>query len=262
MRRLLLGFLAALLVAPVAAQTAEERVRLDQIAERGRLLFELDRAAWIATDDFLARMPDAAQQGIGGYVVEPSGDGFAVTFYVEEADRLVGVYTGTVADGELVSGELLSQEARPLLTGPQARLAGARSVPSRLDFRSCTGPFNVTTVPPTSAAAPLEVYLLSPQAAAAEYPMGGHFLVTLSPEGEVVSSRKFTNSCLNISVSREPVGLFVTHLLDPIPTEMHVFASLALEKPIYVATREANRVWKVSGSEISLLDSAPNAAGR
>ncbi len=43
----------------------------------------------------------------------------------------------------------------------------------------------------------------------------------------------------------------VTHLLDPVPTEIHVFASYNLRMPVFVATAD-KRVWKVQGSDITL----------
>jgi hypothetical protein len=43
----------------------------------------------------------------------------------------------------------------------------------------------------------------------------------------------------------------VNRLLDPVPTEIHVFASYSLRMPVFVATPE-KRVWEVQGSKITL----------
>ena len=48
-----------------------------------------------------------------------------------------------------------------------------------------------------------------------------------------------------------PAGLVVNHLLDPVPTEIHVFASYSLQMPLFVATRD-KRLWRVEGAAISL----------
>lgn len=63
---ILLAFLAAV---PAAAQTPEERTRLDWVLARGRLLFEIDRAAWVTTDDFREHLPRADQELIRGWTV-------------------------------------------------------------------------------------------------------------------------------------------------------------------------------------------------
>jgi hypothetical protein len=38
----------------------------------------------------------------------------------------------------------------------------------------------------------------------------------------------------------------VTHMLDPTPTEIHVFTALAANKSIYVATTANGRTWEVN----------------
>jgi hypothetical protein len=48
-----------------------------------------------------------------------------------------------------------------------------------------------------------------------------------------------------------PVGFMINNLLDPVPTELHVFASYSLGMPLYVATPD-KRVWQVKRSDITL----------
>ena len=50
-----------------------------------------------------------------------------------------------------------------------------------------------------------------------------------------------------------PEALVVTHFLDPTPTEIHVFSSLAAQVPIYVATTQNKHVWSVEGSKIRIV---------
>ena len=128
MRRLIA--LAALFLAapsaPAVAQTAEERAQLDWVLERGRLLYALDRAAWVATDDLLARMPDPESLGLAGYIVEEAGEGYAVTFHGGPRDRPVALYVARVEDGRVIDREIFPAEARPALSAPQRRLVAAR----------------------------------------------------------------------------------------------------------------------------------------
>jgi streptogramin lyase len=47
----------------------------------------------------------------------------------------------------------------------------------------------------------------------------------------------------------------VSHLLDPTPTEIHVFSSLASGYPVAVSTTKNGKMWLASGSGIALLPS-------
>ena len=44
----------------------------------------------------------------------------------------------------------------------------------------------------------------------------------------------------------------ITHLLDPSPTEIHVFISLQARKPLYVSTGR-DSVWCVDGAHIAKM---------
>ena len=46
----------------------------------------------------------------------------------------------------------------------------------------------------------------------------------------------------------------ITHLLDPIPTEAHVFWSLWARKPMYVATPPNGTIWVVDDGKIKLVE--------
>jgi hypothetical protein len=86
--------------------------------------------------------------------------------------------------------------------------------------------------------------------------LDGHFRVVIGPDGKPVNTRPYSRSCLNMTPPKlpggaKPVGLFVTHLLDPVSTELHVFTSYAAGLPLFVGTRDG-RVWSVTGSRITL----------
>jgi hypothetical protein len=259
---------AALLAAPVIAlakeppatqASADQAARMSAIGQRGRLLFDLDRAAWVATDDFVAKVGDLSKTDGKGYVTEREGEGFIVTFYAGEPGSEVAIYVGHVAGGRVVSGRLLNGGDRTPLTPGQARLAAARRAGQAAGLRPCTAaPFNVTAVPPSSADQPLELYLTSAQVENGVYPFGGHYLLTVGPDGQVISTRKFTNSCLNMPLPRTgpggavPAAAVVSHLLDPTPTEIHVFMSITIGKPVYVVTSDPERIWVVNGESVAL----------
>lgn len=266
-RLLLSPIAAALLAVPAAAQqapatipAADQAAKLRAIGARGRLLFDLDRAAWVATDDLMKKVRDPASAGLKGYVVEHDGPGFAVTFFSGEPGRFVAHYIARVVGGRVRSGRLLAGAERVPLTPLQLRLALARSAAGSSGLRACTQEtFNAAVIPPASDTAPIELYLTSAQTQSGIYPVGGHYLLTIGIDGTVQSTRKFTNSCLNMQVPRgkrggaQPAGLFVAHLLDPLPTEIHVFLSIWIGKPLFVGIGNPPQVWAVEGERIRLV---------
>jgi hypothetical protein len=247
--------------APAAAQTAEERRQLDWVLARGQLLFGLDRAAWVATDDMLERIPDAEASGIRGYVVERNADGFLVTFYAREGERLLAGYRAQVASGGVTRPQVFQGAARPELTPAQARLARAVETVrgNTAGLQGCgRAPYNMATVPPSTPDGPIDVYLMTPQVDNA-YPLGGHHRITLDASGREVGRRSFARSCIALSkappeAGAQVAGMVVSHLLDPVPTEIHVFSSMAAQMPVYVMIPQPRRLFEVTGRTISLVD--------
>ncbi|MBV9883174.1 MAG: hypothetical protein JO276_09210 [Sphingomonadaceae bacterium] len=259
----LAAFFCALAVLPDAAvaQSAEEQGRIAWAEQRGQLLYEVDRAAWVTTDDLAARVRDLAGAGIRGWTVERDGNFYLVVYYVGEGDARAALYRGRVENGRVVSGEVFAAGSRPALTPIQRRIADARDAAARLDRQPCTeAHFNITVIPPENAEAPIDVYALTAQIQDV-YPFGGHFRMTVSPSGQIVAQRAFTNSCLNMPRQQnghgQPAALVITHLLDPIPTEIHVFMSLSIGLPVYVGTANPQRIWSVEGSHIGLVQTPP-----
>lgn len=257
--RLLLVLLAFCLAAPAPAQTPEERTQLDSALQRGRLLFEIDRAAWVTTDDLRRRLRGGDLGAVRGWTVERDGAGYSVTYYVGEGDARAAIYRGRVENRRVVAREVFREGSRPMLTAFQRRLADARGAAARLGKTPCTpAPFNATVIPPDAPDGPIDVYALSAQTQAGMFPFGGHFRATLSPAGEIVAQRDFTRSCVNMPADagrgNRTAALMVTHLLDKVPTEIHVFLSIWTGLPIYVGTADPQRVWEVTGGGIRLVD--------
>jgi hypothetical protein len=263
--RLIAVLLALLLALPAAAQSREEQARLDWVAARGRLLFDVDRAAWVTTDDFRDRLSEADQQLVRGWTVERDGTGFVVVYFMAgEDNRRRALYRGRVENRRVVSRETFARGSGPELTPMQNRIAEAYRLVSQTNARICGNSRpNLAVIPPDSLDAPMDVYVLTPQTQAGIFPFGGHSRATFSAAGALLSQRTFTNTCLDMSNQPEggdPIAAVgVTHLLDPIPTEIHVFLSIWMALPVAVATREPRRVWMVTGDRIELVDPAPAA---
>jgi hypothetical protein len=238
----------------------EEMAAVQTALDRGVELFDVDRAAWVTTDDMLERL-GRRDVPIKGWIVERDAErALVVTYYGDGPSGPVAWYSGRVRDGKVIAGELYPETSRPALTAQQLRLkAAADTARAFTEYEPCTpAPFNLAMIPPSAPDAPVDAYLLSAQTERGVYPLGGHYRLTLA-DGKLVSHRRFMKSCVNMAsdaASKEhgaPAALIVSHLLDPTPTEIHVFMSIWTRKPIYVMTPESKALWVVHGGQIDLL---------
>lgn len=244
---------------PAPPLTRAEIAQVERTAERGRLLVTLARAGILATRDMLSRVSDPESAGIAGWIAEPQGNAVLVTFYAEGADgeRPSAVYRANVLGGRTTSREVFLSGDRPPLNPVQARMAAARTASESEERTACSAqPFNVLVVPPTGADDPVDVYRLSTPSQPGRFPLGGHFRASVAPDGTVTESRGFTNACVDVDApppaeGEQPGPIGVTHLLDPMPTEVHVFLAQLIGRPLLVATGEPYRVWLVTGERIA-----------
>jgi len=245
----------------IAAQDSRsEQQRLADASIFGVMIYAFDRAAWVSTDSLMEVVPRDQLAGTGGYVIEPiDKDTLRATYFKGDAASARAFFVADVRGGKVVRHEILPE---PLpLTPVQMILARAREIArheaAAKDYRPCTAaPFN-TVVLPSVNGGPVTIYLLSPQVSNASYMMGGNYRVAIAPDGRIVASRAFNTSCLNITLptatkDTKVAGLLVNHLLDPVPTEIHVFASYSVLQPVFVRTPD-KRVWQVRGRDISVV---------
>ena len=111
-------------------------------------------------------------------------------------------------------------------------------------------------VPPAAVDAPIDVYQVSPPVARGRLPVGGHFKTTIAPDGSVAATRAYTGACIDVEVAEpvagaQPRPLAVTHLMDPLPTEIHVFLSLLSGHPLVVVADDPQRLFAVTGEGIA-----------
>jgi len=251
------------------ASSEADTAAIARAAAIGSALFTLDRAAWVATDAAIAALTKEALQGEGGWVIEPAADRSAVvTFFRGDPAHAQAVFVATVREGKVVERRKI--DAQTPLTPIQLRLAVARATATTTarvgNLSPCTpAPFNSVVLPSAAAEGPIAVYLLSAQLKAGEYPAGGHYRILIGADGKVAGERAFTRTCLTLATpalpkGAKPVGMFVNHLLDQTPTEIHVFTSLTARMPLFVGT-PGGRVWQVAGTRITLMR-AGDATGK
>ena len=245
------------LTGPPQPLSRADLAELDASVQRGRLLGLIDRSGHFATQDMLSRISDPDAAGITGWIAEPEGNGVAVTFYADTDAGPVTVYRANILGGRVVSRDIhINAAARPPLNPIQARMAAARAATGRPDHRPCAGEdFNVFVVPPTAADGPIDVYQISPQTRRGFYFLGGHFKTSIAADGSVAGQRGFTNACLDTAVAEpaagaRPAPIAITHLLDPLPQEIHVFMSIWTGHPIFVVAGDPQRLFGVTPDRI------------
>jgi hypothetical protein len=237
-----------------APLTRAQRDALLAASQRGRLLGVIAGAGQIATRDMLSRLPNPGEAGISGWIAEPAGNGLTVTFYAdgegEAAPR--AVYRTAIVGGRVTSRETFLTGERPPLGGLVARMAAARRAAAAQAHRPCGGDqFNYFVVPPATLDGPIDVYQISPQTARGRYPVGGHFKTIVAADGSIAETRGYTNSCLDVVVPEVAAGsrpppLAITHLMDPLPTEIHGFLAVWTGRPLLVVADDPQRLFAVT----------------
>ena len=256
------------LVMPPAPLTRTQIAGLQAAATRGRLLAAIERAGRAGTQDMLAHVSDPDGAGISGWIAEAEGNGVAVTFYADTDTGPVTVYRVTFNGGRIVNRDVHLAGTRPPLNPLQARMAAARAATARLDNHPCGGDvFNVFVVPPLTADGNIDVYQVSPQTQRGVFPLGGHFKTSVAPDGSVAATRGYTRACLNVTVTDPPAGgrpapISVTHLLDDLPQDIHVFLSAWTGHPLLVVAGDPQRLFAVTPDGIAEVPRPRPGQGR
>jgi hypothetical protein len=236
--------------------TRAEIAAVERTAERGRLLVAIARAGFIASQDMLTRLSDPAGAGITGWIAEPQGNGLDVTFYAAGESGPVAVYRASVLGTRVVSREIFLGADRPALSPLQARMAAARAATDPIEHTLCSErPFDVLVMPPAAPDGSIDVYQITPPSRG-RLLLGGHFRSTVAPGNTISETRGFAATCTEIDIppaaaGTRPAPIGVTHLLDPAPTELHLYLAQIAGRPLLVATGEPQRVWLVTPDRIA-----------
>lgn len=262
-----IALLAMLVTAPAQAQDkdddapqpipAEMQPAVTQAEFLGRQLYLHDRAAWLATDAMLAdKRMRKLQKSVGGWLTEPTALGVRVIF-IGDGDAPRRLYEIDVDEAERLSEPTL-ESPTPLTAEHLAQLR-ARNLAMSQSFMQCARKYNTVVLPSSSG---MRVYLMPGFAEHGVYPLGGYHLYEIDGTGEkILSSRKFSNGCIEhqdspkgLSKGAKPSFGMFTHLLDPQPTEVHVFVSLHAKVPLMIMTIDNKMMWPVKSGKVELLD--------
>lgn len=233
--------------ATASTTTPAEAVALRDAEALGQHLFRLDRAAWFASDALVAAARGRVDPRVQGWITEERDDGIDVIY----VDAVPAALYRVSIDAQ---GQPTALEARPpplspaQLAAAQARATALAAVPA-----SCTGDYNPLTLP---GATPRDwrVYLLPVVADGDRVPLGGAWRIDVH-DGQVVAQRAFTQGCIALDNQGGDDAFVVSHLLDPIPTEIHVFWSLWADKPMFVTTSQGT--WAINEGLIAPVPASP-----
>ena len=216
----------------------------------GLTIYRHDQAAAVATDAARELRKFKNDKRLRGWVTEEKQDQIVVTFIDQTPAALYRISVSK--DG--VAGPVTILEEPAPLTAYESGAAAARAAALASKFEPCSENYNPVVLPSTdSTESSWVVYLLPGTKKKNVVPIGGTYRMDVSGSN-VISQRGFTRTCIALQTAPRAVGLMITHLLDPIPTEAHVFWSIWAQKPIYVATAKNKAIWIVDGNKISLVD--------
>lgn len=243
MRSLVAALVLSIFSSPALAQSAPASfdARLAANMARGDLLYAYDQSAWHVTDAMLEAVPEQTQKLMRGYITSPDATGYRTTFFGEDGDSRFKLYSAVWTGSAITGAQTFPAADRVPLSDEENRLIAAREVATAKmdDIMVCNNARpNVAVVPGATPNDPVSVYIMTPQTRTNAFPLGGHNRVDVK-DGKVISRRKFTNSCVDFEIADhrdkgKPEAMGITHLLDPIPTEIHAFSVHAARLPLYV----------------------------
>lgn len=226
----------------------QEAAALRSAETAGLTIYRHDQAAAVATDAAFKVRKFKKDKRIKGWITEEQSGQIIVTFIDETPAAL---YQIAVSDG--VAGKVEAMEAPTPLTTHQSGAAAARAAALASEFAPCSDSYNSVVLPSSDASGNWVVYLIPGTTKNSVIPIGGTYRLEISGS-KVISQRGFTRTCITLENGTKVVALVMTHLLDPVPTEVHVFWSIWANKPFYISTLPNGTIWVVEGNKVRLVE--------
>lgn len=262
-------------VPALANPTPREQAAARAAEVRGAEIYAYDQAAWHSTDQLQVDMRRAdltyevlADRGLAGFIVEPVSDGLLLaTYYGKKQGKTFAIARYWMAGSTVKRGGLVKAGEDAALSTVALKLIERRdqavAVASADKVEICTdGAPNPVVLPPRADGS-IPVYLMSASVETGTFPAGGHYLYVFDAAGKLTSKRPFTKSCVLVdwrNVPKDATGASVSHLLDPQPTEIHVFVSLNMPGKFFVITTSNKDLWLIDHGRISfkqVMDAVP-----
>jgi len=217
----------------------DREAALAQAERIGAALYRQDKLAWWASDALFADAAFPRGVVMAGWTVDLHEDG-RVHFFSrsdEEVRWMATVDCGASGPKSCIV-KFLAPTAAP--TPEQSVILRARrTAHESAEFVPKTDRYNEVVLPAQlyGHGDGWLVYLLAASLDSNVMMLGGHYRFIVSADGgEVESARELTKSLLAMPKMENSAAAVVSHVLDPVPIETHVWASLLYEQPLFVTT--------------------------
>lgn len=225
-----------------------EQIQKIQFSEQaGYLIWIKDSLAWTATDKMREELDLSTIENPYGWLVhlDPEGN-HRVSFYRYNNDGEILSYADIFYNNSL---EITGFEAHPKrkIHEEEKSMLSALSSARNSVTEACSENLNSVIL---EADTGWNVFFLTAPTESDVIPVGGAQRFLVSQDGKTVLEQElYSKTCMHLQPKDENVqALMMTHIVDDIPSPIHVFTSLAYDYPFYVATSLG--LWKVVDGEI------------
>ncbi len=250
------SFAFAATVLPKGLSAEQMQLAIDTAETKGAALYRHERAVSIALGHVTKQRDFKGDKRVTGWVTEEKDDNTLVTFVGGgEGAQLMALYRVTVGEKGKVASAVRFKTPEAL-TDYESSAAAARRLALASGFESCAAKYEAVALPTeTGADRSWAVFLIPGASKPNAVPLGGTHRVDTDWYAEnVLGKRAFARSCVALSNDSTTAALYVTHPLDPLPTEAHVFWSLWANKPLIVNTTADDLMWAIEAGQIRQLD--------
>lgn len=227
--------------------TPEQIQKLQFSEQAGYLIWIKDSLAWTATDKVREEIDLNTIENPKGWLVhlDPEGN-HRVTFYRADSDEGILAYMDVFYDDHFeISGFVKNPDRQ--VTDTEINMLTALSSAGASINEVCSKTLNTVVLEDEEG---WNVFFLTPPNKPDVIPMGGAQRILVSKDGQaILETESYSKSCLNLQAPSPDVeALMVTHIVDEIPSPIHVFTSLSYDYPLYVVTSLG--LWTVIDGDI------------
>ncbi|GAA4647495.1 hypothetical protein GCM10023115_54570 [Pontixanthobacter gangjinensis] len=257
-------------VPALAEPTAEQSAANATAKALGLRIYRHDQAAWHGTDALTGKIKFGEHPEIRDYLTEELADGrIALVYYAEASGKKFEFARLVVKGSTVISTEVHSDMTQHPLSASLEKQAAARQAALEQGVKEnlslCgAGGANIISLP-ADAEGQIAVYITSSQSVPYEFPLGGHYLLTVNDQNMVISGRAFMPGCyaapiINEDVTNGPDDYSFAHILDRQPNEIHYFVAQYANVPLSITA--GNALWTVGREAVGREVAGGSAAAQ
>lgn len=241
----------------------DEQLQLRANEALGLRLYRHDRAAALASNVLLDKHKYRKDKRVQGWLTEARESSVLMSFIGARAgEEPTVLYQIDIADGANPAAEVVPFDPPRPLSESQHRAWLARKTALSSGFGACSKHYNSVILPSADSGSPgWSVFLLPTTNDSKVLPFGGTYRVEVSADGgNVLTTRAYSKTCLSFTRDKKGGVLVMSHLLDPLPTEIHVLLNLYADVPLRVITAMNRREWEIDKGKIRFVRRLENNA--